>query len=175
MPARYCQIAPDAADESGPARRVRSRPAKQKRRIVMKKKTLLFAALLLLIGSAVIPAHGQAGGVKVKVNVPFNFVLGDKTYPAGEYAFSAVRDNVIVQNSAGTRIAMRMANHVAGRSAGKNGQVIFDCYVNQCFLSQIWTPGQDDGRQLLRSRMETRAAATQVGQYMALLGTSAQQ
>jgi hypothetical protein len=141
--------------------------------MVMKKQTLLFATMCLLIGSAATPAHGQAGGVKVKV--PFNFVLGDKTYPAGEYAFSSMRDNIIVQNSAGTRIAMRMANHVTGRAASKNGQVIFDCYVNQCFLSQIWTPGQDDGRQLLRSRMETRAAATQVGQYMALLGTSAQQ
>jgi hypothetical protein len=139
----------------------------------MKKKTLLFAAMCLLIGSAGIPAHGQTGGVKVKV--PFNFVLGDKTYPAGEYAFSAVRDNVIVQNSGGTRIAMRMGNHVTGRAAGKNGQVVFECYIDQCFLSQIWTPGQDEGRQLLRSRTETRAAAKEVGQYMALLGTSAQQ
>jgi hypothetical protein len=75
----------------------------------------------------------------VKVKVPFTFVLGDKTYPAGEYAFSAIRDNVIVQNSVGTRIAMRMANHVTGRSAGKTGQVVFDCYIDQCFLSQIWT------------------------------------
>jgi hypothetical protein len=141
--------------------------------MVMKKQTLPFAVLCLLIGSAVIPAYGQTGGVKVKI--PFNFILGEKTYLAGEYAFSAAKDNIIVQNSEGTRIAMRMANHVTGRSAGKNGQVIFECYIDQCFLSQIWTPGQDDGRQLLRSRMETRAAATQVGQYMALLGTTAQQ
>ena len=139
----------------------------------MKKQTLLFATICVLIGSAVTPAFGQTGGVKVKV--PINFVLGDKTYPAGEYAFSSMRDNIIVQNSVGTRIAMRMANHVTGRSAGKTGQLIFDCYVNQCFLSQIWTPGQDEGRQLLRSRMETRAASREVGQYMALLGTSAQQ
>jgi hypothetical protein len=141
--------------------------------MVMKKQTLPFAVLCLLIGSAVIPAYGQTGGVKVKI--PFNFILGEKTYLAGEYAFSAAKDNIIVQNSEGTRIAMRMANHVTGRSAGKNGQVIFECYIDQCFLSQIWTPGQDDGRQLLRSRMETRAAAKQVGQYMALLGKGSQQ
>lgn len=139
----------------------------------MKKQTLLFAALCLVIGSAVLQAYGQTGGVKVKV--PFNFVLGDKTYPAGEYVFSSTEENVIVQNSKGTRIAMHMANHVTGRSAGKNGRVIFECYADQCFVSQTWTPGQDDGRQVLRSWMETRVAAKQAGKYMALLGTSSQQ
>ena len=139
----------------------------------MKRQTLLFAALTMLIGTALIPAYGQTGSVKVKV--PFNFILGEKTYPAGEYGFLAGKDNVVVQNSDGTRIAMRMANHATGRSTGKNGQVIFACYIDQCFLSQIWTPGQDDGRQLLRSRREMFAATKHVGTYMALLGTGSQQ
>jgi hypothetical protein len=138
----------------------------------MKKQTLVFATLCLLISGAVIPAYSQTGGVKVKV--PFNFILGDKAYTAGEYVFSPVQDNIIVQNSVGTRIAMPMANHVTGHSTGKHGQVIFECYVSQCFLSQIWTPGQDVGRQLLPSRMQRRAAAERVGQYMALLGTGHQ-
>jgi hypothetical protein len=137
------------------------------------KKQMLFAALWLSIGSAVIPAYGQTGSVKVKV--PFSFILGDKAYLAGEYGFLAGKANVVVQNSDGTRIAMRMANHVTGRSAGKNGQVIFECYIDQCFLSQIWTPGQEDGRQLLRSRREMFAATKHVGTYMALLGRGAQQ
>jgi hypothetical protein len=139
----------------------------------MNKRTLLFAALCLVIGSAALQADGQTGGVKVKI--PFNFMFGDKTYPAGEYQFSAAKDTVIVQDSEGTRLAMSMANHVTGRSAGKNGRVIFECYLDQCFLSQIWTPDQDNGRQMLRSRMENRVATKQTGKYMALLGTSSQQ
>ena len=138
----------------------------------MKKQTLLFAAICLLIGNAVIPAYGQTGSVKVKV--PFSFIVGEKAYVAGEYGFLARKDNIVVQNSDGNRIAMRMANHVTGRSPGKNGQAIFECYVDQCFLSQIWTPGQDGGRQLLRSRMEAHAATKRRGTYMALLGTSSQ-
>jgi hypothetical protein len=141
--------------------------------MVMKKQMLLYAALCLSIGNAVIPAYGQTGSVKVKV--PFSFILGDKAYPAGEYGFLAGKANVVVQNSDGTRIAMRMANHVTGRSPGKSGQVIFECYIDQCFLSQIWTPGQDDGRQLLRSRREMWVATKHVGTYMALLGRGAQQ
>ena len=139
----------------------------------MKKQTQLFAALCLAIASVVIAAYGQTGSVKVKV--PFNFIVGEKAYVAGEYGFLAGKDNIVVQNSDGTRIAMRMANHTTGRSAGRNGQVIFECYIDQCFLSQIWTPGQDDGRQLLRSRREMFAATKHVGTYMALLGTGSQQ
>ena len=135
----------------------------------MKKQTLLFAALCLVIGSAVLQAYGQTGGVKVEI--PFNFILGDETYPAGEYVFSSAKDHVIVQNSEGTRIATMLL----AVPQGKNGRVIFECYTDQCFLSQTWVPGQDDGRQLLRSRMETRVAAKQAGKYMALLGTSSQQ
>ena len=139
----------------------------------MNKRTLLFAALCLVIGSAMLQADGQTGGVKVKI--PFNFMFGDKTYPAGEYEFSTARDTVVVQDSAGIRLAMSMANHVTGRFAGKNGRVTFECYLDQCFLSQIWTPGQDNGRQMLRSRRENRVATKQTGKYMALLGTSSQQ
>ena len=139
----------------------------------MNKHTLLFATLCLAIGGAVLQADAQTGGVKVKI--PFNFMFGDKRYPAGEYEFSAAKDTVIVQDSEGTRLAMSMANHVTGRSVGKNGRVIFECYLDQCFLSQIWTPDQDNGRQMLRSRMENRIATQQTGKYMALLGTSSRQ
>jgi hypothetical protein len=142
-----------------------------KKEMVMKKRTQLFATLCLLIGSVVVPAYGQNA---VKVRVPFNFIFGDKTYAAGEYAFSATKENVIVQNSDGTPIAMRIANHVTRHSAGKNGQVVFKCYLDQCFLFQIWTPGGDDGRQLLRSPMEFQVTAKRPGTYMALLGKSSQ-
>jgi hypothetical protein len=140
----------------------------------MKKLRLLFAALGLLAGIAVIPAYAQKGAMKI--NVPFNFAMGDKTYPAGEYAFSSLKDSVILQNSGGARIAMVLANHTAAGSAGKLGKVIFACYAEeQCFVSQIWISGQDDGRELFRSRMETRAAAKQVERSIALLGTSSPQ
>jgi hypothetical protein len=132
----------------------------------VKKQMLLFAALSLLALIAVIPAYSQMDGVRVKV--PFNFAMGDKTYAAGEYAFSSLKDTIILQNSDGARIAMVLANHATGRSAGKTGKVIFACYGEQCFVSQIWVTGQDEGRELLRSRMQTQASAKQSEKYIAL-------
>jgi hypothetical protein len=139
------------------------------RRIVMNKKTTLLASLTLMVGLAVAPAYGQVWGVKVKV--PFKFVVADKTLPEGEYVLSSVRDEVFVQDSQGKRVAMVLTNAVGGRRVGKTGEVVFECYTDLCFLSQLWTPGQDTGRELLRSRVETEIAKRETGKYFALLGT----
>jgi hypothetical protein len=135
----------------------------------MTKQTRLLVSLALSVGLAVVPAYGQVWGVKVKV--PFKFVVADKTLPEGEYVLSAVREELFVQDSEGKRVAMVSTNAVSGRSAGSTGKVVFQCYTDLCFLSQVWTPGQEFGRELLRSRVETEIAKRETGKYFALLGT----
>lgn len=138
----------------------------------MKKQTLLLASLGILIGMAGLPAYGQASGVKV--NVPFKFMVAEKTLPAGEYVLSSVRDQVLIQNSSGKSIALVLANGVSGHSVPPSGKVIFRCYIDQCFLSELWTPNQEAGRQLLTSRREHEFAKREPGQYFALLGNQTQ-
>src|SRR5271155_2472013 len=135
----------------------------------MNKQTRLLTSLGLLVGLSVAPAFGQVWGVKVKV--PFKFVVANKTLPEGEYLLSSVHDEVFVQDSEGKRVAMVLTNAVGGRTVGKTGEVVFECYTDLCFLSQLWTPGQDTGRELLRSRVETEIARRETGTYFALLGT----
>jgi len=135
----------------------------------MNKTTGFLASLGLLVGLSVAPVHGQAWGVRVKV--PFRFVVANKTLPDGEYMLSSVRDEVFVQDTQGKRVAMILTNAVGGRTVGKTGEVIFECYTDLCFLSQLWTPGQDTGRELLKSRLETEIAKRETGKYFALLGT----
>jgi hypothetical protein len=135
----------------------------------MNKKTPLLASLGLLVGLTVASAHGQVWGVRVKV--PFKFVVANKTLPEGDYLLSSVHDEVFVQNSQGKRVAMVSTNAVSGRTAGKTGEVIFECYTDLCFLSQVWTPGQEFGRELLKSHVEIQIAKRETGKYFALLGT----
>ncbi len=135
----------------------------------MNKKTRLLASLGLLVGLAVAPAYGHVWGVKVKV--PFKFVVANKTLPEGEYVFSSVREELFVQDSEGKRVAMVSTNAVSGRTFGSTGEVVFQCYTDLCFLSQVWTPGQEFGRELLRSRVETEIVKRQTGKSFALLGT----
>jgi hypothetical protein len=135
----------------------------------MNKQTRLLASLGLLVGLTVTPAFGQAWGVKVKV--PFKFVVANRTLPGGEYMLSSVHDEVFVQDSEGKRVAMVLTNPVGGRTVGKTGEVVFECYADLCFLSQVWTPGRDTGRELLKSRVEREIAKRENGKYFALLGT----
>jgi hypothetical protein len=135
----------------------------------MNKQTMPLAFLGLLVGLAVTPAYGQVRGVKVKV--PFKFVVANKTLPEGEYVLSSVHDEVFVQNSEGKRVAMVSTNAVSGRAVGSTGEVVFQCYTALCFLSQVWTPGQEFGRELLRSSVETEITKQETGKYFALLGT----
>jgi hypothetical protein len=148
-------------------------PAKSgKKENSMKKQTLMFASLCLVLGLAVIPVVAQAGGVQVKV--PFNFVVSGKTLPAGEYTMIAASHQVKLQDARGRMISLVLANDVAGRSAGANGEIIFHCYGEHCFLSEVWSPAQDYGRQLLTSRTEAELAKEEKGRYFAVLGEKPQ-
>src|SRR5262245_40589240 len=113
----------------------------------MKKETLPVGSLCLAIGLAVAPAYAQSGGVQAKI--PFNFTVAGKTLPAGAYTMRVCSDQVNIHDGHGRKIVMVLANEISGRSAGANGQIIFHCYSGHCFLSEVWSPTHENGRQLL--------------------------
>jgi hypothetical protein len=136
----------------------------------MKKQTLVVAALCLLIGLSAGPACAQAGGVRAKV--PFGFSAAGKTFAAGEYTMVAGPHQVsVVSATDGRTVALALANKVSGGAAGKNGRIIFHCYRERCFLAEVWSPTEENGRQVLRSRAESELAKEQEGTYFAVLGT----
>jgi hypothetical protein len=134
----------------------------------MKKQTLIVASLYLAIGLAVAPASAQAGGVEAKV--PFNFVILGKTFPAGEYTMIPRSHQVNIEDGQGKIVAMALANNVSGRPVGKNGEIIFHCYRDRCFLSEVWSPTQENGRGLPTSRAEANLAKEENGKDFAVLG-----
>jgi|SRR5882672_648699 len=134
------------------------------------KRQIVLTAALFLVTLLALPAYGQ--GPTIKANIPFEFNLGDKTYPAGEYAFSELKENVIAMEKDGRiKIGVFLADHLSGDNSA---QVRFQCYEQQCFLSQVWIPGLDNGFQPRRSRSEVEVAARVTGRYVALVGTSPQ-
>jgi hypothetical protein len=127
--------------------------------------TLFFATLCVLLGLAAVSAHGQAS---VRVEVPFDFVVADRTLPGGEYLISSIREKVFIQNSGGETIAVVLSNAVGGRLIGRPGQVVFKCYRQHCFLSEVWMPTHYAGRLLLKSRWEKEVAKKDTRKYFAL-------
>jgi hypothetical protein len=141
---------------------------KNKERISMRSQTLFVASLCVAIGLAVVPAYSQKGGVQA--NIPCNFAVAGKTFPAGEYMMTAASHQVRVEAANGRIIAVVLANDISDGSAGVNGRIIFRCYGERCFLSELWSPNQENGRRLLTSRTEAELAKEERGKYLAVLG-----
>jgi hypothetical protein len=135
----------------------------------MKKQMLQLTSLCLLAMFAVTLAQAQS---KITVKVPFNFLISDRTFPAGQYSVSSSRNQVTVQDSTGKSVFIGIANPVSGRRVGETGQVVFHCYDNRCFLSEFWTPTRDNGNQLLPCRYEAELAKHRRGTEFALLEQS---
>jgi hypothetical protein len=140
----------------------------------MKKQILIVASVCIVIGLAVAPALAQAvdatwENVQTRATIPFSFVVLGKTFPAGEYRLIAAPHMVRIEDADGRPVAMVLANEIAGRSAGAAGQLIFHCYSDRCFLSELRSPIQGNGRQLLMSKMEARFAREENAKYFALV------
>ena len=137
------------------------------------RQQVRIAAVLLVVGSFVLgSARGQAGSPGIKVNVPFSFAIGGKTLSAGEYKVYSSSEKVWVQEANGRNVAVLSTNALDGKVPARDGKVIFNCYLNECFLSQVWIAGQEAGRRLPVTKRQVQLAKRGAGQEYALLGTA---
>jgi hypothetical protein len=121
----------------------------------MKRATLVILATLSLAATSLV---AQSKPV-IKVNVPFNFMAGAKTLPAGEYQIQTERPNVVLIQSRDSKSSTNLAAHSAQNTEMRGVAALsFNRYGDRYFLSQVWT-GSDQGQELLKSRAEKEQIA----------------
>src|SRR6266850_809005 len=127
----------------------------------MKKQVRSFTILGLLLLMTAVSVRAQSERSKL-TNIPFNFIVGQKTLPAGEYTVETNRrdyDKVwLVQNREGDASALFTTMPVRANQTQEETKLVFHKYGDQYFLSQIWTPGGNTGRELLMPRIERELA-----------------
>lgn len=116
---------------------------------------LIAIALVTSVGSA----QGQTLATRIKVNIPFDFVVADKKLPAGEYTVSRARVEasdrfVAISSKDGRTNAFRLTSPVWSRIARNKGTLVFHRYGEEYFLSQVWAAGATTGRALVKSKIE---------------------
>lgn len=125
----------------------------------MKKRILVITSLVVLSMLAVTQvAHAQQALV---VNVPFAFVAGQATLPAGEYRvnFSFSTSALLftlIDNPETAAIVVTMPTQASAPST--DSKLIFHRYGDRYFLSQCWRAGNSSGRQLWKSPSEKEIA-----------------
>jgi hypothetical protein len=93
--------------------------------------------------------------------IPFEFVAGKTTLPAGEYKVGDVSAGsaVLLIRSVDGRSAVMIITHGTGSASRAEGKLVFNRYGNRYFLSQVFSPGSSMGRELPKSKLEREIAS----------------
>jgi len=112
--------------------------------------------LLLVTGSAI------AQTVHVRGNIPFNFAVGSKTFPAGTYDIGSIDSGtgkILVLQARDSNTSMMLNSNAAENlEPADKTKLIFNQYRNRYFLSQIWVAGETRGHQLPKTSREKEMA-----------------
>src|SRR5260370_16342992 len=104
----------------------------------MKKQTLRrFTVLSFLLMLTAVAVSAQSERIRV-INIPFSFIVGQKTLPAGEYTLEPNRkdsDNVwLVQSKEGHASALFTTNTVRATETQETSRLIFPSPGGHYFL-----------------------------------------
>lgn len=125
----------------------------------MRKKvfiTALTGGLLAVLAAAT--AYSQMPGTSLRATIPFDFNVRGKTLPAGEYEIKRITDQpegLIISSLTDThdRSIFQTLPVEAKTTPGKS-EFVFHRYGDSYFLSEVFTAGEETGRELLPSRQE---------------------
>ena len=133
----------------------------------MSRQTLRVFTVLGALLLAAVSINAQTERTQV-TNIPFNFNVGNKTLPAGDYVVKPNRrgnDGAwLVQSKDGRDSVLVNTRSMQASKTQKMTKLVFNKYGEQYFLSQIWTDGSDSGRELPMRRQERELEKTIIAQ-----------
>jgi len=124
----------------------------------MKRHVLVVFGLMTLLA---LGTSAFAQTIQMKANIPFDFVVGNKALPAGEYVVKSAgisSQALVIQNVSSKQIATMLANEVESLQPSAGSKLVFHQYGGDYFLREVWGKDNARGRELPRSRHEEELA-----------------
>ena len=131
----------------------------------MRKQVLrvlvMFSVLAIL---AVSSAYAQSSN-RQTAYIPFAFSVGNKDFPAGEYAVSrlnpsADRTALGIRSADSRTGSIVLTTPIQAAKTSEKAMLVFSRYGDQYFLAQVWTPADAMGLAIAKSRAERALAKT---------------
>ena len=119
-------------------------------------RSVLFVLAAILLVPA---ARGQQNGVKA--DVPFDFVVGNRAYPAGEYTLRAALNDsgvIRIENMTEVSASFTPSNPCSKAVPSTETKLVFHRMGGHYFLYQVWTAGYLTGREFPKGRIEVELA-----------------
>jgi hypothetical protein len=116
----------------------------------------IIRAMLMAAAIVVLAVSGIAQSRVVSATIPFEFIVADKTMPAGDYSIDCDLSHQLVNIESRQhdgRNAIRLTNLVEGKTGVTSPRLVFNEREGRYFLAQVWTGGSM-GYQLNRGRTE---------------------
>src|SRR5438132_13852439 len=126
-----------------------------KEEVPMKKRLFVMAGLLVF--ASMVATQVVRADEPMLVNIPFAFVAGNATLPAGEYRVERLHGNsavVLIRCSDTSAAAVALSNATQAKETPTQSKLIFKRYDNRYYLSQVWSAGSIRGRALMKSPPE---------------------
>lgn len=101
-------------------------------------------------------AHAQH--TAVTATIPFNFVAGDRAYPAGDYELQSNGPVLRITDGDKMLLGTVISNSCEQVWPSNDTKLVFHRMGGYYFLDQIWVAGRTIGRELPRSETEIRLA-----------------
>lgn len=125
---------------------------------ILKSLSISAVTLFAVFATSVVAAHGQSA-TRVYAQIPFDFVVGDKTLSAGRYSVSTqMQDHsaLLVRNIKANSAAVRLSDQIQSRQNKYNARLVFHRYGQTYFLAEVWQGGSSSGWSLHRSQAERK-------------------
>jgi hypothetical protein len=122
------------------------------------RRLLVTIGLSAVLGSSLLNA--QVNGRVATATVPFSFRIADRVLPPGNYTLTAHSNGLTQLWNTDTQQGMVFLTHSEMQGPESDPKLVFNCYGDRYFLSQIWYGGSDSGRILAKGRLEKEIAGT---------------
>jgi hypothetical protein len=119
-------------------------------------KKLALIGLCLVVESSILPAQET---VALHASIPFDFWVGNKFVPSGNYLIQASGGKTVLREEGGAAVAAWLLGIPESRlTAPDYGELVFHRYGDQYFLAVVWTPNSHLGYSIpMTSREKTVA------------------
>jgi len=115
---------------------------------------LAFALLLTAVAAG-------AQETKMKANIAFDFTVGDRVYPAGQYLLNSITGDgaaIRIDGNPEVGAALVLSHACESTKPSKQTKLVFQRVGENYFLHQVWVAGNSIGREFRASREEVRLA-----------------
>ena len=123
---------------------------------LLKGLTIFGLVTVFALATVVVSARAQSAN-RVVATIPFEFNVGYKAMPAGEYSVQSVSTSIsalMIRSADGKTAAIRLSDQT-GRSRNTLARMVFHRYGERYFLAEVWNGSDNTGRRLLKSKEET--------------------